>query len=587
MAYIQPNSTIQFFKGINLDNRYMHTIYFASVSAQNTWFTNKVVKTITGHSYQRYTVTQLKIKGDATEYLDYTYMRFQNDRAVDMWFYAFITGVDYLNENTALITYEIDVMQTWFIQKGSIRPCMVLREHVTDDVFGHNLEAEPIGSDVYDADEILDENDQKIFGDAFDRYNIVAQTTGTSGQDKHVKQGLFTGCNYYTDEINPDPSSIQGDGNRIYDAIGDMLGSWNNQQQQELIIDLYTVPSFCAGTNSGHLSSMDKITIPSRYDNYTPKNKKLFMYPYSYLLLTSHAGDTAIYRWEYFDGTTGSPCQFELDGTMIGGGEIRCYPRAYNGQNYNVDSGIVLNNFPKNCANYDAYQAWIAGGGSTRLDNDRLVSSFKGVGGILGVASSIQNILQPQTRTIDTVENMNYAGYVGSTPIASQAQRTYQSFGENSPSYGGITGAVAGAVSLAGSLIEAKNNMQYSFNDAVYQPNIVVGKPSSCLPVAQRDLDMYFFHVHVRDDEVKRIDDFLSCYGYQINRVKQPALTGRQYWNFVMTKDCVIAGDMPASSKEAIARIFDTGITFWHNGDNIGNYAISVSDGTINNPIVA
>ena len=581
MAYIQPNSTIQFFKGINLDNRYMHTIYFANVSAQNTWFTNKVVKTIAGHSYQRYTVDKLKVKGDATEFLDYTYMRFQNDRAVDMWFYAFINGIEYLNENTVLITYEIDVMQTWFIQKGSIRPCMVLREHVIDDVFGHNLEAEPIGSDVYDADEILYDNNQ-IFGDEFSQYKLVTQTTGASGTDAHMVQGLFTGCNYEAYDAD-----TQGDGNNIYASLLSKLGSWNLQEQQEVVIDLYTVPAFCAGANTGHLSSGDKITIPSQYDQYTPKNKKLFMYPYSYLLLTTHAGDTAVYRWEYFDGTTGSPCQFEVEGTMIGGGEIRCYPRSYNGQNYNVDSGLVINNFPKNCANYDAYQAWIAGGGSARLDNDRLVSSFKGVGGILGVASSIQNILQPQTRSVDTVETMNYAGYVGSTPIASQAQRTYQSFGENSPSYGGITGAVAGATTLAGSLIEAKNNMQYTFNDASYAPNIVVGKPSACLPVSSRDLDMYFFHVHIRDDEVKRLDDFLSCYGYQINRVKQPALTGRQYWNFVMTKDCVIAGDMPASSKEAIARIFDTGITFWHNGDNIGNYAISVSDGTINNPIVA
>lgn len=584
MAYIQPNSTIQFFKGINLDNRYMHTIYFASVSAQNTWFTSKVVKTITGHSYQRYTVTQLKVKGDATEYLDYTYMRFQNDRAVDMWFYAFITGVDYLNENTVLITYEIDVMQTWFIQKGTIRPCMVLREHVTDDVFGHNLEAEPIGSDVYDADEILYDNNQ-IFGDEFSQYKLVTQTTGASGTDAHMVQGLFTGCNYEAYDAD-----TQGDGNNIYASLLSKLGSWNLQEQQEVVIDLYTVPAFCAGSNTGHLSSGDKITIPSQYDQYTPKNKKLFMYPYSYLLLTTHAGDTAVYRWEYFDGTTGSPCQFEVEGTMVGGGEIRCYPRAYNGQNYNVDSGLVLNNFPKNCANYDAYQAWIAGGGSARLDNDRLVNSFKGVGAIMpslggllrgliggnGGSTMVETTYQPTGTSVNGNPLMQPTNII-------ERQTTPNS----SPNFGASMGFVGSLTSGIGNLIEAKNNMQYTFNDASYAPNIVVGKPSACLPVSSRDLDMYFYHVHIRDDEVKRLDDFLSCYGYQINRVKQPALTGRQYWNFVMTKDCVIAGDMPASSKEAIARIFDTGITFWHNGDNIGNYAISISDGTINNPIVA
>ena len=75
-------------------------------------------------------------------------------------------------------------------------------------------------------------------------------------------------------------------------------------------------------------------------------------------------------------------------------------------------------------------------------------------------------------------------------------------------------------------------------------------------------------------------------YGYATNKVKQPNLTGRSYWNFVQTDGAVIAGDMPSSSKEAIGRIFDGGITFWHNGDNVGNYAISTSNGSINNPIV-
>lgn len=584
MAYIQPNSTIQFFKGINLDNRYMHTIYFASTSAQNSWFTGKVSRTIAGHSYQRYTVNQLKVKGDATEFLEYTYMRFMNDRAVDMWFYAFITGIDYINENTVLITYEIDVMQTWFIQKGSVRPCMVLREHVSDDTFGHNLEAEPIGSDVYDADEIT-YNGGRIFGDAFSNYSVIAQTTGTSGTDEHMKQGLFTGCNYEAYDAD-----TQGDGNNIYSDLQSKLGSWNLQEQQEVVVDMYTVPSFCADANVGHKSSGSEIVIPNKYDNYTPKNKKLFMYPFSYLMLTTHAGDTAVYRWEYFDGTTGSPCQFEMDGTMIGGGEIRCYPRAYNGQEHNVDSGIVLNNFPKNCANYDAYQAWIAGGGSTRLDNDRMVYSFKGVGGIMpslgGLVRSLFGGTTSTGKSVETTYQPSGTSVNGNPTMTPTNMVETQRTTTNPPNFGASMGFVGSIVSGIGSMIEAKNNLQYTFNDATYQPNTVVGKPTSCLPVAQRDLDIYFFHVHIRDDEVKRLDDFLSCYGYQVNKVKAPALHNRQYWNFVQTKDCVIAGDMPASSKEAIARIFDSGITFWHNGDNVGNYAISVTNDTINNPII-
>lgn len=580
MAYIQPNSVVQLFQGINLDNRYLHTIYFSGAGAQDTWFSGKVYRTYQNMSYLRYGVNQIKVKDEASELIECTYMRFQNNRTGDKWFYAFINNVEYLNENTALITYEIDVMQTWFIQGGSVRPCLVRREHVNNDQFGLNLEAEPIGSDIYDSDEILD-GSNKIFGDAFSEYSIIAQTTGASTTDEHIVQGLFTGCKYYTHDAD-----TAGDGNTIFNDIQQMLGSWSLQQQQENVIDLYTVPKFCAGNNTGHKTSGSLITIPSAYDNYTPKNKKLFMYPYSYLLVSTHTGDTAIFRWEYFDGTTGSACQFELEGTMIGGGEVRCYPRAYNGQEHNVDSGLVMNNFPKNCALYDAYQAWIASGGSTRLDNDRMVSSFKGAGAVISSLGGLISGLMPSGGSTVKEYSGSESGTFMGQPYANQSSSRTVTSHTGSASIGSTSGGVSGLVGTIGSLIEAKNNIQYTFNDAVYQPNIVVGKPTCSLPVALRDANIYFFHTHIRDDEAKRLDDFFSCYGYAINKVKAPNLTGRQNWNFVMTENAVIAGDMPATSKEAIGRIFDSGITFWHNGDNIGNYAVSTSNGSIDNPII-
>ena len=594
MAYIQPNSVIQLFRGINLDNRYLHTIYFASASAQNTWFTSKVYKSFQQQSYTRYTRNSVKLKADTTELLGCTYLRFMNDRSVDMWFYAFITGIEYINENTALITYEIDVMQTWFIQFGSLQPCMVLREHVSDDTFGLNLEEEPIGSDVYDNDEIYYFG--KVTGEdnPFSEYSVIMQTTGESQQNRHMIQGLFSGCNYIVN-----PADSQSDGNTIHAMGTTLLGSWDLQQQSQNIVDLYTIPSFCAEEREdptthemvfdqiGHLATGHNIQIPAIYDTYTPKNKKLFMYPYSYLMVTTHMGDVSIYRWEYFDGTTGSDCEFEVDGTMLGGGEIRCYPRAYNGQNHNVDAGLVMGNFPKNTASYDAYQAWIAGGGSTKLENERKVNSVKGTSGIMSaVGGLLSKLVSPESSTLREHSSTDVGTFMGQ-PFVNQGTSQTLTTHTRGIDVGGVAGGVAGALNVGGSLMEAKNNMQYTFNDAKYEPDIVIGKATSSLPVAMRDANFYFFHCHIRDDEVKRIDDFFSCYGYSIKKVKQPNLTGRQYWNFVQTQGAVINGNMPASSKDAIARIFDSGITFWHNGDQIGNYAQSVSNGSINNPIVA
>ena len=296
-------------------------------------------------------------------------------------------------------------------------------------------------------------------------------------------------------------------------------------------------------------------------------------------------GDVNIYRWEYFAGTTGSACEFDVDGTMLGGGEIRCYPRDYNGQDHNVDAGVVMGNFPKNTAAYDAYQAWLAAGGSTRLENERKVNSVKGAGGIMKAVGSLANMISPSTssRVTDVLEPTGTK--VNGHNVLDVTRREISDQSRN-PSAGAMAGAVGGALGAAGDIMEARNNMQYTFNDAAYEPNIIVGSPTSALPVSQRDANLYFYHTHVRDDEVKRIDDFFSCYGYSIKKVKQPNLTGRAYWNFVQTQGAVINGNMPSSSKDAIASIFDSGITLWHNGDQVGNYAQSVSDGSINNPII-
>lgn len=577
MAYVQPNSTIQLFKGINLDNRYLHTIYFASEAAQDTWFTTKVTTglTFSNQMYRRYTSDAIKLEIDASSLLGVTYMRFKNIRTGGKWFYAFVNNVDYVNENTSVVYYEIDVMQTWFIQNGSVRPCMVLREHTNDDTIGHNLEAEPVGSDVYDSDLITNCD--------FGGQTIVAQTTGSSPTDHHMTQGVFTGCNYYTQELFTNTGqTIVDNSNQIYNDIGVMLGSWELGQQEEDLVDMYTVPSFCVGNNILPITPEDDIDKPVKYDNYTPKNKKLFTYPYSFLSVTTHMGDGGIYRWEYFDN---DPVEFLIYGTYVGGGEIIAVPTAYNGQTDNWDAGLTIQNFVKNAYSYDAYQAWIAGGGTSRLENDRIVTSIRGAGGVLSAIGGVAGVMGKGEST--TTQNSTTTRYDKSGNVA--GSRTTQSVTQRASgmNFGSVTGAVSGIVNEVGNLIEARNNLQYQFKDAAYQPNIVVGKQSCSLATAMGSMNYYFYHTHVRDDEVKRIDDFFSCYGYATNKVKTPNITGRQYWNFVMTENAVIAGDMPASSKEAIGRIFDSGITFWHNGDNVGNYAQSTSGGSISNPIVS
>lgn len=562
MAYVQPNSIIQLFKGINLDNRYLHTIYFANATAQNNWFSSKVFRTYQRQSYNRYTVNQLKLQADATELLGVTYMRFMNDRSVDKWFYAFVLSCEYLNENTTVITYEIDVMQTWFMQGGSIRPCRVLREHVNDDTFGLNLEEEPIGGNVYDNDFITQSNE-------FDKYAVVIESTGEPDNNELMQKGMFVGSKYYYA-----PCDNLTDAGFIKSTLHNLIGDWSKNLRSEDVINFFTIPKWVI-ENTNFVNHAITVTAPTSFDNYVPKNKKLFSYPYSYLQCTTMNGEGGIFKWEYFDGTVlGNNLQFDMYGTEIGGGQIVCYPREYNGIEENIDVGISMTNFPKNSFSYDAYQAWIANGGKDKYEDLKNITTIK------GVSTAIKTI-QGMTRDIGK-------GISGGLDVAGgiMNENPAQLINGVANIGGGAMNMSTRILDTAANLMEARNKVKYTFNDAMYEPNQVVGNSVPNVVCGLKALDYYFYHTHIRDDEAKRVDDFFSCYGYSINRVKVPNLTGRRYWNFVQTENCVIAGDMPASSKEAIGRIFDGGITLWHNGDNVGNYLISTSQGTIDNPIV-
>lgn len=572
MAYVQPNSIVQLFKGINLDNRYLHTIYFANESAQSSWFSGKVFQTYQQVSYVRYAKNQIKLKADATSLLGVTYMRFMNDRANDKWFYAFVNNIEYVNENTSLITYEIDVMQTWFIQVGSVRPCMVLREHVNDDTFGTNLEAEPVGSDVYDCEEISYTSQD---GALFDDYSLIVNTSeAPSSRNDVLNNTLVNGTKFYSLDAT-DSSAVF---NEITALIGLINGSWDSGVKPIEVIDMFTFPTMFSSTNGNDNTHLIEVTHPQSLDGYVPKNNKLFGYPFSYLQASTKNGSGSAYRWEYFDTMLSqeTTAVFRCYGNPIGGGQIQCYPIKYNGVENNIDASISMNDFPKNPFAYDAYQAWVAAGGKTRLENEESITNIRGA---MSILSSSYNAYS------QALSGVNQMGYNTLALNGSGTSVMHDVSGISA----GANNVVQGATNMVNSIVdfvEAKNKIAYQWKDAQYKPDIVVGTATPNLSVATHSLDFYFFSVHVRNDELKRLDDFLSVFGYAINKVKQPNITGRAYWNFVQTQNCVIAGDMPASSKEAIGRIFDGGITFWHNGDNVGNYQISTSSGTINNPIL-
>ena len=567
MAYVVPSGTIQLMRGVRLDNRYAHTIYFADTTAQYNWFTNKVAYTYNNQYYTRQNGNTIRLKVACDTVADCTYLRFQN-RPNGKWYYAFINYVNYINENVTEIIFEIDVMQTWFFQTGhDIKPCFVDREHVSADTFGaYHAPETPV------TDEYVFNNMART--QQFQDYDLIVMISSAPDDAFLMDNNAFVGCHIFRlPEDSTNAPSIKA---LIETALG---GSWDKNQQSANMVDMYAFPHNFADRDPAQNVYTMGISKPSVFTyadgtTYTPKNNRLFSNPYSQLLVTDYKGDSGLYEWEMFSNP--STIEFVLRGNPMGGGSIIVYPKNYAGLSDNLDNSLLINNFPKRSFSYDAYSAWIAGGGMTRLKTQEGLVKLQGIARISETTADAFGVVKKGADTALATEVAAATGGIAAPLAVSQAAgMTAQ-----------IANTVAGGINRYVAQKEAENNLSYEFKDAKYAPDIFMGEVSADLSVSLRILDFYFISMFPKKDEAIRIDDFFSTYGYSIKEVKQPTITGRKHWNFLKTKGCVIGGDMPSSSRQAICDIIDGGIFFWKDGDELGNFRVEVTNGSINNPIL-
>ena len=110
--YIAPDTTIRILKNVPLDATYEHTLYWSTLTSQRDYFIGKTKYLFQNQSYQRVNKGRLRIERKAEDLYDCNYLMFQNSAFGNKWFYAFITGVNYVNNITSEIEYELDVMST-------------------------------------------------------------------------------------------------------------------------------------------------------------------------------------------------------------------------------------------------------------------------------------------------------------------------------------------------------------------------------------------------------------------------------------------------------------------------------------------
>lgn len=520
MAYVVPNSEIQFFRNPNIDPDYENTIYFPDPASKDAYFDNLPHLTVSNCYYQREEREWCRVELPMSQLYNRTYMRFRNTSFENKWFYAFITEVVYVNNITTQVYYTIDKMMTW-MGDFDVDECFVERNHSLTDNIGDNVVVErfDVGEKVY--------NDVSTTGYMDEYCFLLAQTpTRVYPTPSSSRYGYYSGLVYH-----------------YFSDVG-ALNSWlsvADQSDIDAIQGLYYVP---VRFFPNIVRPSDGVTNPAygpielgcniakpvaghtTIDGHTPRNNKLYTYPFYNLLVKSTEGESKEFRFERFKTAY---AQFKIRGIVGEQSQISLIPLSYNHPNatdYCYNDAMILTGFPMCSWNIDTYKAFLAQ----------------------------QLVTLPATL-------LKGAGQA-------------------------IVGDVAGAVATGANTTLQYVTGMFQSNLHPYENR---GKDSPQLSLSTNGTDIlpykdfYFYRESIKRELAERLDGYFDMFGYAQNRLMQPQMCARPYYTYVKTIGCHISGFMPASDMREIEEIFNRGVRLWKGSAlasdptniYIGNYSLN------------
>lgn len=595
MANFAPTGKVRIGR-VPFDNSYRHTMSFANIESQTSFFASRCTQVLEKDTYTYVRMNNsIRVGFNAEILYTYDYVMYQNSNYGSKWFYAFIVGVNYVNENCTELLLELDVMQTWYFDY-TLKQCLVEREHVDDDTVGAHLNEEPSLPLQYQHlnfdTEIIEPRWGVLLLNAYMHYvDDESHANGVDPCEGIWTQGQYNACRFAIYDLN-NPNSRQ--------RMGLDVQSLNQHGAAETIADAFTLPELAfsaediikfpikiTDSSSGQIietrSSGDVWTLkdniiassmggksvpkPSKLGSYVPKNNKLLCYPYNYLEIGDFTGRVEDWRYEYF--STNGFCR--LTKRMVASSDCIGYitPDAYNGIP-DSPGGHSFKPFTFDFTNkvswvYSAYQNWAA---QNALNNQLAI-----LGGVATVAFSAipgigaaAGVLGKGAGAIRNAYAMHGSGALsfGMKESRHYASKAIEAASSASNAYGvaGGLGAIAGTI---GNIERMRKH-----------PNTANGNTAGNSRMQNGYSGWYTSQVCLLPEYAAIVDDFFTMYGYQIDRVKVPNINSRPYWNYVKCQNSCHIGTVPADMMNQINQIYDAGITFWHTAD-VGNYSLDNS----------
>lgn len=543
MINIDPQGSIYLCK-TPLENDYKNQLTFTNASAQLSYFNSKIKQSYTADFYTY--VKQdgyIRVDFPIDEIQDCNYLFYQNTGFTNKYYFCFITNMEYASENCTRVYFEIDVWQTYQFDLV-YNPSFIEREHVNDDSIGKNT----IPENVELGDYVCNKKTQAEFGGieseatsgVTNTHVVVGVSVEADGDGVvgNTYDGIYSGLKYYAF-----PHTTAG----ISD-LNDFIQSYSEESRAESIRCLFLIPSkMVQGTSADHslwasntvnrhwinlhgheddqtgLNKMIAMTTGKLQNNYQPKNNKLLTWPYRFLKVSNNSGVDVIYNYEDFtiDANNGNPT-FQIFSCITIGTSIRMIPMNYRGIDLNHDEGINMGKYPTLSWVNDEFTNW-------------LTQNAVNIG-----ISAIGNIAQ----------------IVGGVAML-----------------GGGATAVSGGTAIFNGLVGIADTVGQVYQKSKIPTQVEGNINSGDVITAMNKNDFIFYDMSIKEEYAKIIDSYFNMFGYKVNVVKAPNITGRLNWNFVKTIANNFEGDIPQKYLEKIKNIFDNGITLWHNPATMYDYS--------------
>lgn len=535
---ISPNTKLIICQDVPLDPSYEHTIHFGyareyqHLADQYNYFYSKRKYVFQPTTYQRVNSNKIRVQMIADNLYNCNYMMFQNTNfrtdtvhyTGDKWFYAFITKVEYINNAVTEITYELDVIQTWMFD-FLLTWSYVERQHSSTDAIGDNLIPEPIVPTSYvTASETI--------------WPTVVQNASLPGYHPHAMI-LATEMPNQGGELMRSVSNVGGIPCECLCQIFDMVTEKSQFDsvmsaytgQEGKIIGLFAVPPIFSqiplgeGDNSvietDYVNYSNDKMFGGTFDGYTPKNNKMYTYPFNKMILENSFGQSKEYKIELFAKENGNVV-FDVQAAALPKPGMIIYPRRYANNQGNIEDALSVGEYPQGAFTGDSFVMWL---------NQGFIQD------IASLSSGVMNFAAFSNDPKDKVGH-NIGGRVVVNQVMNTIAHGLQAAVAPDPVYGNFDARATYYTHPAG----------YSFKIKTERP-------------------VY--------SQAKMVDDFFTRFGYAQNKLMVVDTYTRQHWTYTKTMDCCVTGSVPADDMEKIRNIFNNGITWWVNPSEIGNYNLN------------